>query len=132
MVVSVTAFNQTYPKLILLDEDSCIVFTLEQSKTMAVWDIKYEECRETLDIAEAESATKDSIINNQSSQIVEYVKIDSTYQLIDQENVELRAILEEERQILKKDIRKQKRQKWLIGIGGFLTTAFTTYLYIQK
>jgi hypothetical protein len=117
---------------VVIEEDSCIVFTLEQSKTMIEWDIRYNECRTNLELTSNESAVKDSIISTQQVQIEEYQKIDSTYQLLNQENEELREILEEERQLLNKEIRRQKRQKWFVGIGGFFTTAVATYFYIKK
>ena len=99
---------------------------------MIKWDLQLSECRTNLELTSNESALKDSIILNQSNQITEYQQIDSTYGLIDNENKELRKLLEEERAVLTKEIRRQKFRKWLVGIGGFCTTAVATYLYIKK
>lgn len=132
ILLSCSAYSQTYPKLVVIEKDSCIVFTLEQSKTMIEWDIRYNECRTNLELTSNESALKDSIISTQQVQLEEYQKIDSTYQLLNQENEELREILEEERKLLNKEIRRQKRHKWFVGIGGFFTTAIATYFYIKK
>lgn len=132
LFISTVSFSQNYPQVVVIEEDSCIIFTLPQSRQMIQWDLQLAECTETLDLTVKESEVKDSIINVQNEQIEEYTKIDWAYIALVDENKELTELLEEERKLLKKEIRRQKVRKWLFGIGGFCTTAFATYLYIQK
>ena len=132
LFISTVSFSQTYPQIVVIEEDSCIIFTLSQSRQMITWDLQLQECRTNLELTSNESSLKDSIIQIQKEQIEEYQKIDTTYLALMDENKELTELLEEERKILKKQIRKQKVQKWLVGIGGFVTTSFATYLYIKK
>lgn len=127
-----STFGQTYPQVVVIEKDSCIIFTLPQSRQMIKWDLQLSECRTNLKLTLNESALKDSIILNQSNQITQYQQIEATYGLIDKENKELRKLLEEERAVLTKEIRRQKFRKFLVGIGGFCTTAVATFLYIRK
>ena len=132
LLISTVSFSQNYPQVVVIEEDSCIIFTLAQSRQMIQWDLQLAECKETLNLTVKESEFKDSVINVQNEQIEEYTKIDWAYIALVDENKELTELLEEERKLLKKEIRRQKVRKWLLGIGGFCTTAFATYLYIQK
>jgi hypothetical protein len=132
VILSISAYSQEYPQLILIENDSCIVFTLDQSKTMIEWDIRYDECKSNYEILTVETNIKDSIISNQLYQILEYQKIDSLCQQINIENKGLISLYEDETKVLKKQLTRQKRKTWLYSSLGLVATTVLTTLYIIK
>jgi hypothetical protein len=131
-LAALTAYSQTFPKSIVIENDSCIVFTLEQSKKMIEWDIEKDLCKTELDIAQSEISLKDSIINNQVNQLNEFQGIESAYEEIIIENDLIRNIFNEEREILQKQLKKERRRKWLSSTLGIVATTVATVLWITK
>jgi hypothetical protein len=132
ILVTTISYSQEYPKVIVLEKDTCIVFTLEQGKKLIEWDIMFEECIVNLELTLNESILKDSIISNQNFQISEYQKIDSLYQQISVENREIKLLYEEETKLLKKQLKKQKRQTFFASALGIISAAVLTTLIIIK
>jgi hypothetical protein len=121
---------KTYPSIIVLEKDTLVCFTTEQSKQIAVWNEQRKECVElrkndNQKISELEkiTTTQTGIISNLENEIVQHKKN------FDDKN-SLLLICEDEKKSLIKEIRKQKRGKWIAilgGIGGvFLTTLIAT------
>lgn len=119
-----------YPSIIVLEKDTLVCFTTEQSKQIAVWNEQRKECVElrkndNQKISELEKITntQTGIISNLESEIVQHKKN------FEDKN-SLLLICEDEKKSLTKEIRKQKRGKWIAiisGIGGvFLTTFILT------
>lgn len=131
-LAGLSAYSQTFPKSIVIENDSCIVFTLEQSKKMIEWDIQKDLCKTELDIAQSEISLKDSIINNQGNQLNEFQGIESAYEEIIIENDLIRNIFNEEREILQKQLKKERRRKWLSSTLGIVATTVATVLWITK
>jgi hypothetical protein len=110
--------KQKYPYVMVLEKDTIVCFTTEQSKQMAVWNEQRKECVElrkndNQKITELEkiSIKKDTIISNLEKEIVLHKKTIS-----DKET--LINVCEDEKKALKKDIRKQRRGKWIAIICG--------------
>ena len=121
---------KTYPSIIVLEKDTLVCFTTEQSKQIAVWNEQRKECVElrkndNQKISELEkiTTTQTGIISNLENEIVQHKKN------FDDKN-SLLLICEDEKKSLTKEIRKQKRGKWIAilgGIGGvFITTMILT------
>lgn len=121
---------KTYPSIIVLEKDTLVCFTTEQSKQIAVWNEQRKECVELTKndnqkISELEkiTTTQTGIISNLENEIIQHKK-----NLEDKDK--LIGVCEDEKKSLTKEIRKQKRGKWIAiisGIGGvFLTTFILT------
>ena len=119
-----------YPSVIILEKDTLVCFTTEQSKQMGVWNEQRKECFELrkndnqkINELEKITITQTGIISNLENEIVQHKKN------FDDKN-SLLVICEDEKKLLKKEIRKQKRGKWVAilgGIGGvFITTMILT------
>jgi hypothetical protein len=119
-----------YPSVIILEKDTLVCFTTEQSKQMGVWNEQRKECVELrkndnqkINELEKITITQTGIISNLENEIVQHKKN------FDDKN-SLLVICEDEKKLLKKEIRKQKRGKWVAilgGIGGvFITTMILT------
>ena len=121
---------KTYPSVIILQKDTLVCFTTEQSKQIAVWNEQKKECVElrkndNQKISELQkiTTTQTGIISNLENEIYQHKKN------FDDKN-SLLLICEDENKSLTKEVRKQKRGKWIAifgGIGGvFITTMILT------
>lgn len=125
-------YSQKYPKTIIIDSDTCIVFSNEQSKEMIKWDLEKEECLKEKGILQNELSLKDTVVSNLTNQILEYKKIQENQQIIIKENIEISKLYKQQLDISEKQLKKQKLKTFLYAVGGICTTSFMTYLYIQK
>jgi septal ring factor EnvC (AmiA/AmiB activator) len=119
-----------YPSVIVVGKDTLVCFTTEQAKQMGVWNEERKECLElrkndNQKISELEkiTTTQTGIISNLENEIIQHKKnIEDKDKLI--------GVCEDEKKTLTREIRKQKRGKWIAifsGIGGvFLTTYILT------
>lgn len=119
-----------YPSVIVLEKDTLVCFTTEQCKQMGVWNEQRKECVELrkndnqkINELEKITITQTGIISNLENEIVQHKKN------FEDKN-SLLLICEDEKKSLTKEIRKQKRGKWIAilgGIGGvFITTMILT------
>jgi Zn-dependent oligopeptidase len=116
-----------YPSVIVVGKDTLVCFTTEQSKQMGVWNEQRKECVElrkndNQKISELNniSNTQKGLISNLENEVFQYKKNI-------QDKDKLISICEDEKKSLNKEIRKQKRDKWiaiLSGIGGVFLTTF--------
>jgi septal ring factor EnvC (AmiA/AmiB activator) len=117
-----------YPSVIVLEKDTLVCFTTEQSKKMAVWNEQRKECIElrkndNQKISELENikTTQTGIISNLETEIIQHKK-----NLEDKDK--LISVCEDEKKSLTKEIRKQKRGKWIAIIGGIGGVFLTTFI----
>jgi len=119
-----------YPSVIVIEKDTIVCFTTEQAKQMGVWNEQRKECvelrindNEKISELKKITTTQTGIISNLENEIVQHKKN------FDDKN-SLLLICEDEKKSLTKEIRKQKRGKWIAilgGIGGvFITTMILT------
>lgn len=118
--INYAQIKNTYPSTMLIGKDTLVCFTTSQAKQMAIWNEKRKECIElskndNQKISELNNITikQDSIISNLENQVVQYRATIS-----DKDN--LISVCEDEKVNLKKEIRKQRRGKWiaiLCGVG---------------
>jgi len=120
------ALSQVFPRTLLIEKDSCVAFTIKQSKQMAKWNEKRKESVLLNDICSKQILFMDSIILNQTVQIEKGQFVSLNYKTIIENKNDLLIISESEKLTLKHEIKIQKRQKWLIaGFGTFITTLLT-------
>jgi hypothetical protein len=113
-----------YPSVIVLQKDTLVCFTTEQSKQIAVWNEQRKECVElrkndNQKISELEkiTTTQTGIISNLENEIVQHKKnVEDKNKLI--------GVCEDEKNTLKREIRKQKIGKWIAIIGGVALSTF--------
>ena len=119
LVISITN-AQKYPKNIVIENDTIICFTTTQSKQLAVWNEQRKQCQELRVLDAKEITKKDGIISEQNSIISKQDSIIFNYRGIIVEKEKIITINEEERKLLKKEIRTQKIGKWIAIISGVL------------
>jgi len=119
LVISITN-AQKYPKTIVIENDTIICFTTTQSKQLAIWNEQRKQCQELRVLDRKEITKKDGIISEQNSIISKQDSIIFNYRSIIVEKEKIITIHEEERKLLKKEIRTQKIGKWIAIISGVL------------
>lgn len=111
---------QKYPKTIVIENDTIICFTTAQSKQLAVWNEQRKQCQELRILESKEIIKKDGIIYEQNTIINNQDSIIFNYRSIIVEKEKIITINEEEKKLLKKEIRTQKVGKWIAIISGVL------------
>lgn len=107
-----------YPIISKIDKDSVIIFTIKQGRELVKINEEKKECLELNDILNQEIIQKDTIIYAQSKKIENYKGIVSEKDVIIANKEELTKICEQEKTMLKKEIRKQKVGKWIAIASG--------------
>ena len=125
-----TQIKEKYPVNILIENDTLVCFSKEQSKQIAVWNEQKKECfelrkndSEKIVQLEKIATTQTGIIYNLENQVIQYKE-----NLGDKDK--LITISEYENKSLKKEVRKQKFGKWISIIGGVVLTTSTFFLLI--
>ena len=109
-----------YPSIIIVEKDTLVCFTTEQSKQIAVWNEQRKECIElskndnqTISELEKIKTVQEGVISNLENEIVQYGKnISDKNKLI--------LICKDEKDTLSDEVRKQKVGKWVAIIGGIV------------
>ena len=120
LLVMFTTNAQKYPKTILIENDTIICFTTAQSKQVAIWNEQRKQCQELRVLDGKEITKKDGIISEKNSIISKQDSIIFNYRGIIVEKEKIITINEEEKKLLKKEIRTQKVGKWIAIISGVL------------
>jgi len=120
------ATSQGFPRSIILEEDTCIVFTLNQSKEIAKWNEQKKENFDLLEICSEQVILMDSIVLFQDSQLKKSGLINLKFKNIIQQKDELMLFAEAEKKSLLQEVKVQKRQKWIsISVGSLVATILT-------
>lgn len=126
ILMSFTGFSQKYPRTIMLENDTCVAFTLNQSRKLIKWNEEKHEFHKLYDMCAKQIVFLDSVVTYKDTQILGMNKITENYKDIIKEKEQLMLLNESEKSSLKKEIKIQKRQKWLsIGIGALVSTVIT-------
>lgn len=121
------AQKKEYPLTILIDDDSLVCFTIEQSKQLAIWNEEKKECinlykNSNQKIVQFENIliTQKGIIDNLENEIIQHNKnLEDKNKII--------SVFEDEKKYLKKQVIKQKFYKWIsIFSGVILSTVLIT------
>tara|TARA_R110000751_G_scaffold8684_2_gene33752 strand:- start:573 stop:1004 length:432 start_codon:yes stop_codon:yes gene_type:complete len=132
VLMAFTGFSQQYPRTIVLSTDTCIVFTMVQSKQMAIWNTQKNEYWDRINILNEELTLRDSVIYLQDIKVDKMALIQLSYKQIIVEKNDLKMLCEAEKKDYITEIKRQKRLSWMIGGLGALATGFSTYLFIKK
>ena len=118
LFVPYITFSQQYPKTSVIDEDTVLIFSQEQANKIAQWNEERKYCKENSILLEIEINQKDTIINSLEGKLNEFNIIEDKYKEIIKGKDDLQDICEQEKNILNKEIKRQKRHKWIAIISG--------------
>jgi hypothetical protein len=127
-----SVFSQNYPRTIVLGQDTCIVFSVEQGKQLIIWDLQHQQCKQENEVLINEISLKDSIINNSSEIIKQYDEITILYNEQKKEVANLMSLSEKEKQLLEKQLRKEKTKRFISTTIGIVSTSIFAILYFTK
>lgn len=129
LFLSSTAFSQ---KSVLIDADTNICFSFSQAKYLLKQLYLVNEQDTLLKISKSmlELCNEKSIIYEK--QIMAYEEIVKNQEKIYENSLALNNQINDEIKSLKKEISKHKFRGWTYIFGGFVSTAFVSYLYISK
>ena len=107
-----------YPSVIVLENDTLVCFTTQQSKQIAVWNEQRKECLELRKNDNQKINELENISNQQTGLISNLEKETGLLNANLKDKDSLIKICEDEKKSLKKEVRKQKIGKWIAIIGG--------------
>ena len=127
--MSLTLFSQ---KPLLIDGDTSLCFSIPQSKYLLkqVYLVKEKDTLLKLTEIELKVCKEKSLIYQQ--QIKAFEDIIYSQKVINQNNNAINKQKDDEIKILNKELAKQKVKTWASILGGVVSTAFVSYLYIKK
>ena len=117
-----TLFGQKFPTTIIFEEDTVIVFSLEQGKELSLINEKGKKCSQDLLIAEKQLILKDTIISVYKDKIEAYRGIESSLENIVNEKNDLIDICKDEKKEIIREVQRQKSQKWIAIFSGVVLT----------
>lgn len=110
--------GQQYPKTTVIEEDTVLIFSQEQANKIAQWNEERKYCKDNSILLELEINQKDTIINHLEGKLSEFNIIEDKYKEIIKGKDDLQDICKQEKNILNKEIKRQKRHKWIAIISG--------------
>jgi hypothetical protein len=127
LVISLICKSQTkYPYVIVIDKDSCVVFSISQAKELIKKDEERKYLKEVNDIQIKELSEMNKIVITQQDVIKNKDIIIDEKQKISKEKDGLLVVCEQDKDILNDEIKKQRNGKRiailtaiLIGALGF-------------
>jgi len=126
------ALSQDYPKVLVIENDTCLIFTMEQARQLTEWDLLYERCSIKSKLDSSEIAFKDSIISIQEFKLSNYKNMEANYNLIVIKNNDIKQLYIEEKNIIEGQLKKERRKKVVNGVLGVAGTVIMTVLYLLK
>jgi hypothetical protein len=106
------------PSVIVLENDTLVCFSMEQSKQIAVWNEQRKECLELRKNDNQKINELENIVNQQAGLVSNLEKETVLLNANLKDKDSLIKICEDEKKSLKKEVRKQKVGKWIAIIGG--------------
>ena len=113
-----------YPSVIVLNKDTLVCFSTEQSKQVAVWNEERKQCLELSKNDSQKITELENIITQQKGLISNLEKEKGLLKANLQDKDALILICEEEKKSIKKEVRKQKVGKWIAIVGGVALSTF--------
>jgi hypothetical protein len=102
----------------LIGTDTLICFTTSQAKQLAIWNEKRKECIELSENDNQKISELNKIVLKQDSIILNYEKKVVLFKETISDKDTLISIVEDEKLSLTKEIKKQKRGKWIAVVFG--------------
>lgn len=107
-----------YPSVMVVNKDTLVCFTKEQSKQVTVWNEQRKECLELRKNDNQKINELEKINTEQIGLISNLENENNLMKLSSIDKDELIKIRDDENKSLKKEVRKQKIGKWTAIIGG--------------
>lgn len=118
LLLTCISYGQVYPKTSVIGSDTVLIFSQEQANQIAQWNEERKYCIKNSELLKSEIQQKDTIINSLEGIINEFVVIEDKYKDIIRNKDELQDICNDEKNLLNKEIKRQKRHKWIAIISG--------------
>lgn len=128
MIATLSFSQEDYPKLIIIDDDTLVVFEAAQVKKINIIILKLDEAIEIIATFESENRDlrmKDSISTVEKNNLIEQNNISER---IDLEKDNQIAILTEENKKKDKRIKILKKSRYLFLLGGILLGSATNLM----
>jgi len=125
-------YSQNYPKVLIIENDTCFVFSMEQAKKITEWTIKSDKYKFDLKLSEEQIRFKDSILQNQNEIIKLNSKKEENYILILKKNKDITDIYITKNELLSEKLKIERRKKIINRILGIVGTTIFAILYILK
>lgn len=126
------AFSQhnmiKYPSVELKGTDTVICFTMAQGRELAKRNEERKKFEEMVNLQKLELQQMDSILKSQQRMIETYKSIDEKQQFIIKEVKGQVSLCDEQRVLIEKELKKQKRYKWTAIISGIALNTATIWI----
>jgi predicted nucleic acid-binding Zn ribbon protein len=121
-----------YPAVKVIEKDTVVIFLMDQAKDIAKQNEERKKLKSDVKIMNEQLKFKDSIITMQETQLLDFRMIKFDYDEIVKQMARQQKTCNDEKALLDKEIRKQRRQKFAsIGVG-VLSFGTLLYFYIHK
>lgn len=135
-LVSISAssqvFNKKYPRQWVIDQDTVMCFTMEQSKELAARNEVLKGITKELELCDSQLVVLNETNNHLAIQVAVADSIEVKYELIIAEKDKQLVLIRQEAVAWQEQAKKQRNQKrWAVGIGSAIT-GLLGYVLIRK
>jgi len=122
-VLPFLSYGQKYPSVTFDGKDTLLVFSIAQGKQLIAQNEERLKDKQLIILNVAQISQQDTIIASQDIKINNLLLINTNYVNIIKQKDDLISISETEKQILEKEVKRQKRQKTIVIIGSAIASA---------
>ena len=115
-------FGQKYPLVKFDGKDTLLIFTIVQGKQLIAQNEERLKDKQIISLNAGQIRQQDTIIASQNTKINNLLLMNTKYVDIIKQKDDLSSICEAEKSMLDKEIKRQKRQKWIAIIGGAIAS----------
>ena len=116
------SYGQKYPLVKFDGKDTLLIFTIVQGKQLIAQNEERLKDKQVISLNVAQISQQDTIIASQDKKIKNLELMNTSYVNIIKQKDDLCSIFEAEKSMLDKEIKRQKRQKWVAIIGGAIAS----------
>lgn len=116
------SYGQKYPLVKFDGKDTLLIFTIVQGKKLIGQNEERLKDKQVISLNVAQISQQDTIIASQNKKINNLMLMNTSYVNIIKQKDYLSSIFEAEKSMLDKEIKRQKRQKWIAIIGGAIAS----------
>lgn len=116
------SYGQKYPLVKFDGKDTLLIFTIVQGKQLIAQNEERLKDKQVISLNVAQISQQDTIIASQDKKIKNLELMNTSYVNIIKQKDDLSSIFEAEKSMLDKEIKRQKRQKWVAIIGGAIAS----------
>ena len=116
------SYGQKYPLVKFDGKDTLLIFTIVQGKQLIAQNEERLKDKQIISLNVGQIRQQDTIIASQNTKINNLLLMNTKYVDIIKQKDDLSSICEAEKSMLDKEIKRQKRQKWIAIIGGAIAS----------